>query len=119
MTNLANTFLKKKNIKIVKAKDIFLYSQNKKFVDLTGGYTGHAILGWGNKAIINAIKKQSQKYCHIPIMSVCIVKFFLAYLLLIFAIIVILFTKQVNNDRPIMSMRTPLTQVNPLPYSEH
>ena len=45
MTNLANTFLKKKNIKIVKAKDIFLYSQNKKFVDLTGGYTGHAILG--------------------------------------------------------------------------
>ncbi len=65
MTNLANTFLKKKNIKIVKAKDIFLYSQNKKFVDLTGGYTGHAILGWGNKAIINAIKKQSRKYCHI------------------------------------------------------
>ena len=42
-------------------------------------------------------------------MSVCIVKFFLAYLLLIFAIIVILFTKQVNNDRPIMSMSAPLT----------
>ncbi len=66
MNYLVNTFSKFNKIKIKDAKGIYLYSSsNKKYTDLTGGVTGHAILGWGEKKIINAINKQAKKYCHI------------------------------------------------------
>ncbi len=66
MINLANTFHKFKKIQIKKAKGIYLYSNlNKKYTDLTGGITGHSILGWGDNKIINAINKQAKKFCHI------------------------------------------------------
>ena len=64
MKKLLSTFLKKINIK--SAKGIYLYTKSGKIItDLTAGYTGHAILGWGNKKILQAISKQSKKFCHI------------------------------------------------------
>tara|TARA_B100000963_G_scaffold29270_1_gene21708 strand:- start:34554 stop:35876 length:1323 start_codon:yes stop_codon:yes gene_type:complete len=65
VNNLADTFFEFNKIKITKAKGIYLYSSKKKYTDLTGGITGHAILGWGNQNIINGISKQAKKYCHI------------------------------------------------------
>ncbi len=61
------TFLDKKHyIDVVKAEGINLYSKSgKKFIDLTGGITGHAILGWGNKKVISSIKKQTDKFGHV------------------------------------------------------
>ena len=53
------TFLnKKKYIEVVKGEGINLFSKKgKKYTDQTGGVTGHAILGWGNKKVINSINK--------------------------------------------------------------
>ncbi len=66
MKKLLKTFLNQKNIEIKKADGIYFYdSKGKKYTDLTGGYTGHAILGWGNKEIQKAIYNQAKKYCHI------------------------------------------------------
>ena len=64
---LFRTFLKKKKyIEVIRADGIDLYSKNKKkYHDLTGGITGHAILGWNNKKIITSIKKQISKFGHI------------------------------------------------------
>ena len=61
------TFLnKKKYIEVVKGEGINLFSKKgKKYTDLTGGVTGHAILGWGNKKVINSINKQIKKFGHI------------------------------------------------------
>ena len=44
---------------------IYIYSKNKKYTDLTSGMTGHTILGWSNKKIINSIYEQSKKIGHI------------------------------------------------------
>ncbi len=52
--NLLKTFLLKKtpNLIINKGKGIYLFSNTgKKYTDLTGGYTGHAILGWSDKNV--------------------------------------------------------------------
>jgi adenosylmethionine-8-amino-7-oxononanoate aminotransferase len=66
MTKLLSTFFNKKKISIKNAKGIYFYTKSgKKITDLTSGYTGHAILGWGNKKILEAISKQSKKFCHI------------------------------------------------------
>ena len=64
---LLKTFLNNtKNIKVSKAKGIKIYSTNKKvYTDFTGGLTGHAILGWGNKKIIDKIKQQINKFHHV------------------------------------------------------
>ena len=61
------TFLNKKEyIEVVKGKGINLFSNTgKKYTDLTGGITGHAILGWGNKKVISSINKQIKKFGHI------------------------------------------------------
>ncbi len=64
MTKLLKSILKKQ-ILISKGRGIYLFSKKKKYTDLTSGYTGHAILGWGNRKILNAISKQAKKYCHI------------------------------------------------------
>ena len=63
---LLNTFANKKKLKILKADHIYLYDYKKiKYTDLTGGYTGHAILGWNNQKVIKAINNQAKKFCHI------------------------------------------------------
>ena len=64
---LLKTFLNNtKNIKVNRASGIKIYSSNKKvYTDFTGGLTGHAILGWGNKKIINKIKQQINKFHHV------------------------------------------------------
>ena len=63
---ILRTFLKKKNyLRITKGKGIYIFSKNKKYVDLTSGMTGHAILGWSNKKIINSIYEQAKKIGHI------------------------------------------------------
>ena len=50
MKKLLSTFFEKKKINIKSAKGIYLYTKSGKTItDLTAGYTGHAILGWGNK----------------------------------------------------------------------
>ena len=64
MEHLLKTFPNRKfDANIVKAKDIFIYTSNKKkLMDMTGGFTGHAILGWGIKSIEQAIQAQLKKY---------------------------------------------------------
>ena len=47
---------KEKLIKVKKAKGIYLYTKDKKILDLTAGGTSHCILGWDNKEINDAIK---------------------------------------------------------------
>ena len=51
--------------KIIKAKGIYLYTQNKKILDTTAGGTSYAVLGWENKIINQAINNQLKKFCHI------------------------------------------------------
>ena len=66
--NLLKTFLRKQkeNISITKGKGIYLYSnKGRKYTDLTAGSTGHALLGWGNKEVINAINNQIKKFGHV------------------------------------------------------
>jgi len=67
MKHLLKTFPNRKfDANIVKAKDIFVYTnKNKKLMDMTGGFTGHAILGWGVKKIEQAIQTQLKKVPHI------------------------------------------------------
>ena len=64
---LFRTFINKKHyIEVSKAKGINIYSKSgKKYTDLTGGITGHAILGWGNKKIISSVNNQIKKFGHI------------------------------------------------------
>jgi adenosylmethionine-8-amino-7-oxononanoate aminotransferase len=65
-SKLLNTFFNTNLINISRGKGIYLFDKSgNKYVDLTGGFTGHAILGWGNKKIVNAIKQQLNKISHI------------------------------------------------------
>ena len=53
------SFLKQKKLeKVTKGKDNYLYIGKSKFLDLTGGLTGHAILGWSNPSIEKGIISQ-------------------------------------------------------------
>jgi adenosylmethionine-8-amino-7-oxononanoate aminotransferase len=66
MDKLLYTFFDKNLTTIKSGKGIYLYtSNNKKLTDLTAGSTGHAILGWSNKIILNQILKQANKITHI------------------------------------------------------
>ncbi len=50
---------------ILKGEEIFLFSKSgKKYMDMSGGFTSHAILGWGNKKIQNAMINQIKKISH-------------------------------------------------------
>ena len=50
---------------ILKGKEIFLFSKSgKKYMDMSGGFTSHAILGWGNKKIQNVMINQIKKISH-------------------------------------------------------
>lgn len=44
--------------------ELFL-ENGEKYLDITSGFSGHAIIGWGNKDVINSITKQLQKIGHI------------------------------------------------------
>ena len=57
------TFLnKKKNLEeVVYGKNSYLYTKKNRYLDLTGGLTGHAILGWSNPSIEEEIKLQLKK----------------------------------------------------------
>ena len=60
------TFFNKNLTSIKNGKGIYLTDVKKNvYTDLTGGFTGHAILGWGNKDITQAIKKQLNKITHL------------------------------------------------------
>ncbi|MBU1122814.1 MAG: aminotransferase class III-fold pyridoxal phosphate-dependent enzyme [Candidatus Omnitrophica bacterium] len=51
---------------IDRGEGIYLYTKDgKKLLDTTGGFTSHAILGWSNKRIIEAMKRQLDKITHI------------------------------------------------------
>ncbi len=51
---------------IERGEGIYLYTKDgRKLLDTTGGFTAHAILGWSNKKIIEAMKKQLDKITHI------------------------------------------------------
>ena len=55
------SFLKQKKREVTKGKDI-PYIGKSKFLDLTGGLTGHAILGWSNPSIEKGIISQMKKF---------------------------------------------------------
>ncbi len=60
------SFLKQKKLeKVTKGKDNYLYIGKSKFLDLTGGLTGHAILGWSNPSIEKGIISQMKKISHL------------------------------------------------------
>ena len=65
--NVFRVFPNKKNLStVVKSKGLFLYTKDKKkILDFTSGGTCHAILGWRNKRVENAIKKQLNKFSHV------------------------------------------------------
>jgi adenosylmethionine-8-amino-7-oxononanoate aminotransferase len=63
---LLYTFFNKNLPEIKKGRGIYLYEKSgTRLTDLTGGSTGHAILGWGNKSINNSIVKQLNNISHI------------------------------------------------------
>jgi len=66
MSNLLRVFPNKKiPDKIIKGKGCYLYTRNKKYLDLTGGSTSYAVLGWGHPKINKAIEDQIKKFNHI------------------------------------------------------
>jgi len=51
---------------IEKGEGIYLYMKNgEKYLDTTGGFTGHAILGWTQPSVLAAMNKQAKKITHI------------------------------------------------------
>lgn len=63
--NYLKTFLNENlSDEILRGTGTYLYSKKKKYLDLTGGLTGHAILGWSNPKIVKAIVNQSKKIGH-------------------------------------------------------
>ena len=66
MSNLLRVFPNKKiPDKIIKGKGCYLYTRNKKYLDLTGGSTSYAVLGWGHPKVNKAIQDQIRKFNHI------------------------------------------------------
>jgi len=63
---LLYTFFDKNLTTISHGKGIYLFAKNKdRYTDLTGGSTGHAILGWSNKKVVDQIIKQAKNIGHI------------------------------------------------------
>jgi adenosylmethionine-8-amino-7-oxononanoate aminotransferase len=62
---LFRVFTSNTNLPLVeKAEGNYIYSEGKRFLDLTGGGTSYAILGWNNEEVNSAIKSQLVKYTH-------------------------------------------------------
>ena len=64
-SKLLRSFINNFNETIVKGDGVYLLTKKRRYLDSTSGLTGTSILGWGNKKIENAIKKQLKKICHI------------------------------------------------------
>jgi len=66
-SKLINTFLNEpKPIEIIKAEGInFFTNDGKKYIDFTAGFTSHAILGWSQNNVVEAITNQLKKIPHI------------------------------------------------------
>ena len=50
---------------VIKCKDNYIFTKNRKILDFTAGSTCHAILGWQNKKVLVGMKKQLNKFAHI------------------------------------------------------
>jgi adenosylmethionine-8-amino-7-oxononanoate aminotransferase len=51
---------------VKKTSGCYVYLKNgRKLLDLTGGSTSFAILGYGNQKVINSIKKQADRFTHV------------------------------------------------------
>ena len=64
---LLRTFLNEPYPPLVeKGEGIYLHIKDgKKYMDTTGGFTAHAILGWTQPSVIRAIIKQANRITHI------------------------------------------------------
>ncbi len=67
MSNLLRTFPNEPiPPSIIKGEGLWLYTESgDKFFDMTGGFTAHAIIGWNNQNVNDAISKQLKKITHI------------------------------------------------------
>ena len=66
MSKLLRVFPRKRTPdKVVKAEGCYLFTKKKKYLDLTGGSTSYAILGWSNSKVNQSIKNQIKKFNHI------------------------------------------------------
>ena len=64
-SNLLRSFQVNFNESIIRGNGVYLITKRKKYLDTTSGLTGTSILGWGNKSVEVAIKKQLSKIGHI------------------------------------------------------
>ena len=66
MSILKNFFNNSSLPKVRKTNGCNIFLNNgRKILDLTAGINSHAIIGYGNKKVIAAIKKQADRYTHI------------------------------------------------------
>lgn len=63
LRHLAQTSPSPIGLEIEKAEGIYLYTKDKKYIDLISGISVSSI-GHGNKEVINAIKEQAEKHLH-------------------------------------------------------
>ena len=62
---LFRVFTSNTNLPLVeKAEGNYIYSEGKRLLDLTGGGTSYAILGWSNEEVNSAIRGQLAKFSH-------------------------------------------------------
>ena len=51
---------------IIEADGLYVCTgDGQRYLDLTSGFTGHSVLGWGDQSIIDSINKQLCKIGHI------------------------------------------------------
>ena len=51
---------------VERGEGIYIYFKNgRKYLDMTGGFTAHAILGWSQPTVVDAISVQAGKIAHI------------------------------------------------------
>ena len=50
---------------IERGEGIYFYTEDgRKILDMTAGYTSYAVLGFSHPEVLNAMKEQMQKFCH-------------------------------------------------------
>jgi adenosylmethionine-8-amino-7-oxononanoate aminotransferase len=50
---------------IIKSDGLYLFTRNKKILDMTAGGFSFAVLGMNNQKVVNKINQQLKKFCHI------------------------------------------------------